>query len=160
YNQVNSTSMKDVLCQIFTPTGQKVGGEFLVNQFTSFNQRSPAITALSGGGFLVAWVSEFERSGYRDNPGADFLYSNPGSGLPSVDIYARLFDGNGSPLGNEFIVNTSSNVCDHPSAAAASDGTFVVTWAEHNAQVQANGWDVFSRAFSSGGVGGPVAGVN
>jgi hypothetical protein len=160
YNQANSTSMQDVFCQLFTPTGQKVGGEFLVNQFTSFNQRSPAITALSSGGFLVAWVSELQRSDYRDNPSSAFLYSSPGSSLPSVDIYARSFDANGSPQGDEFLVNTSSNVCDHPSLATASDGSFVVTWAERSSQLKATGWDVFARPFSNAGNGGSVAGVN
>jgi hypothetical protein len=33
----------------------------LVNQFTNYNQRTPAVAALAGGGFVVAWVSEQER---------------------------------------------------------------------------------------------------
>lgn len=38
YNQAASDSMQDVYAQILSPAGQKVGGEFLVNQFTTYNQ--------------------------------------------------------------------------------------------------------------------------
>ena len=57
YNQAGSNSMQDVYGQILSPTGQPVGTEFQVNQFTSFNQRAPAVAALTNGGFVVAWVS-------------------------------------------------------------------------------------------------------
>ena len=40
----------------------EVGNEFLVNQFTSYNQRTPAVAALTDGGFVVAWVSEQQRA--------------------------------------------------------------------------------------------------
>ena len=47
--------------QILTPTGQKVGGEFLINQFTPYNQRTPAVATFPTGNFIAAWVSERER---------------------------------------------------------------------------------------------------
>ena len=58
FNQAASTSLQDVYAQVLSPTGQKLGGEFQVNQFISYNQRNPAIAALSDGRFVVAWVSE------------------------------------------------------------------------------------------------------
>ena len=61
YNEAGPNSMQDVYGQILSPTGQKIGGEFLVNQFTTFNQRSPAIAAMPSGGFIVTWVSEQEQ---------------------------------------------------------------------------------------------------
>ena len=94
FNQQGANSMQDVYAQIFSPAGQKVGGEFLVNQFTAFNQRTPAIAPLTGGGFVIAWVSEQQR------------YVN------SIDIYGRLFDGNGSVLNTEFMLNPgNTNIC-------------------------------------------------
>ena len=164
FNQAGSGTMQDVYGQLLSPAGERVGGEFLVNQFTDFNQRSPAIAALSNGGFVVVWVSELQRGSYRDNPDAEFLYPNTSTNAvpPSVDVYGRLFDANGSPQGNEFLVNTSSNSCAHPSVAAAADGSFVVTWAERDMQARMNqtGWDVYARAFSSAGTGGVVGRVN
>src|SRR5207245_10851495 len=55
FNQQSNSSMEDIYAQILSPTGQKVGGEFLVNQTTIYNQRSPSIAPLSGGGFVVSW---------------------------------------------------------------------------------------------------------
>ena len=37
---------------------------------------------------------------------------------PSVDIYARLYDANGNPQSDEFLVNTDSNPCANPAVAA------------------------------------------
>ena len=46
FNQAGSNSLQDVYGQIFTPAGQKVGANFLINQFISYNQRTPAIACL------------------------------------------------------------------------------------------------------------------
>ena len=45
FDEVASNSMQDVYGQILSPTGQKIGGEFLINQFTTYNQRNPAVAA-------------------------------------------------------------------------------------------------------------------
>ncbi|MEY2427329.1 MAG: hypothetical protein QOJ40_214 [Verrucomicrobiota bacterium] len=161
-NQQTPGSMEDIYGQLFSSAGQKIGGEFAVNQFTPYNQRTPDIAALNGGGFVVVWVSEQQRASPVDGDGTD-----PGSfdnqtppNLPSVDIYARLYDSTGSPAGDEFIVNDDANICAHPSVAAASDGGFMVAWDERDPRVPANSLDVFSRPFSSAGVGGAVRRVN
>jgi hypothetical protein len=143
FNQQGAHSMQDVYAQIFSPTGQKIGSEFQVNQFTSFNQRTPAIAPLTGGGFILAWVSEQQR------------YAN------SIDIYGRLFDANGSALNSEFLVNPgNTNICANPSVAATSDGGFIAAWGELDGVVKKNGWDVFARTFSAAGVGGAVQPLN
>jgi hypothetical protein len=147
YDQISSSSLQDVYAQLLTPTGQKIGGEFLVNQFTSFNQRSPAVAALSGGGFIVVWVSEQER--WTD-----------GAGPPSVDIYGRLYAVNGAPLSDEFLINVGTNLCANPSVAAASDGGFMVAWGEKDLLHLTNSWDVFARPFSSTGAAGTARRVN
>jgi hypothetical protein len=143
FNQLNSTSMEDIYAQILSPTGQKVGGEFLVNQTTNYNQRTPALAALSGGGFVVAWISELQRAEL------------------SVDLYARLFNSSGTATSSELLVNTSTNVCANPSMAAApSGGGFVIAWGERDLQVRTNGWDVYSRPFSGAGIPGAVQMLN
>ena len=53
--------------------------QFLVTQYTSYNQRNPAVAILAGGNYVIAWVSEQERS------------------VNSVDIYARIFTPAGVP---------------------------------------------------------------
>ena len=132
FNQVALGSMQDVYAQIFSPTGQKVGSEILGNQFTDFNQRTPAIAALSDGRFVLAWVSEQK------------------SHASSVEIFARVFGSDGSPAGSEFKVSTTiTNVCANPSVAALANGAFVIVWGERDQFVRNNGWDIFGRAFTN-----------
>jgi hypothetical protein len=156
-NQYNSTSMQDVYGQVLSPVGEKIGSEFLINEFVAYNQRTPAITALSTGGFVVAWVSEQQRT-IAAAPGQLAFLSELTN--PSVDIYARLYSANAQPLNNEFLVNTDSNVCANPSLAGLSQGGFMVGWSQRDKQVPSNSWDVFARPFSSSGAGGPVSRIN
>ena len=162
YNQAGSNSLLDVYGQLFSPAGQKVGGEFLVNQFTAYNQRSPVVAALPNNGFIVAWVSEQQRA---SNNSLSYAANTNGvapaqTGTPSVDVYARFYDGNGVAQGSEFLVNTDYNPCANPGVAVAADGSFMVTWSARDASNQANGWDVYARPFSSAGIGGAVLLVN
>ncbi len=160
-NQAATNSMQDIYGQLLSPTGQKIGGEFLVNQFTTYNQRTAAVAPLAGGGFVVTWVSEQQRSGNVDAPSAGVLiqYSSI-TNRPSVDIYARLFAAGGAPAGNEFLVNTGPDVCSSPRVAPSSDGGFMVVWGQKNLTIQDNSWDVFSRVFTSSGSGQTVRIVN
>jgi len=140
-NQAGPGSMSDVYLQMFAPNGNKIGGEILVNQFTDNNQRSPAIAALPNGNFAVAWVSEQER------------WTDVNNGLPSVDVYARVFDASGSAVAGEFLVNGDTNICAAPDITAAPDNGIMVTWMEKDLAVRNNGWDIFARRFTSTGVG-------
>jgi hypothetical protein len=144
FNEFSGNSLQDVYAQVLSPAGQKLGGELLVNQYTSYNQRTPAIAGLSDGRFVVAWISEQQRF---DN---------------SVDIYARIFNADGSSSGNEIAVNTSTNVCANPSVAASPNGGFMIAWSEKDlTSLTTNSWDVYARAFLNTGVAsGPVARLN
>ena len=159
-NQAGAGSMQDVYAQIFNATGGVVTAEFLVNQTTVNNQRTPAMALLSDGRFVIAWVSE--------NP----LGQQAGAGI-NPDIYARLFAANGAAVGNEFKVNTAVNPAANPSAAAGANGSFVIGWSQlaptpvgnltlTNGGLStvgmgtdfaglANSWEVFARAFTSAG---------
>jgi hypothetical protein len=158
FNQQSPSSMQDVYGQLFSPSGQKIGGEFLINQTTPYNQRTPSICALNGGGFVVAWVSEQQRTSPVDNPDPNFGYLL--GARPSVDIYARIFDVNGSPFNSEFAVNTGFDPCANPSVAAGSDGGFLIAWSQKDTMVRSNSWDIFARSFSRVGLAGPSLAVN
>ena len=160
FNQVSLNSMSDVFCQFFTPAGVKIGDEFSINQFTPFNQRSAAIAPLAGGGFVVAWVSEQQRIQDSGAPSALLSPAALAVNRASVDVFARIYDANGAPLGNEFLVNVSSDICGNPSVAPTPDGGFLIAWGQKDMQAMTNGWDVFCRPFSSSGVGGAVSRIN
>jgi hypothetical protein len=161
FDQASSNSLLDVYGQVFLPAGQKVGGNFLVNQFISYNQRSPAVAALKNGGFVVAWVSEQERTAFNLG-GIDNTNGSPPAviGSPSVDVYARFYNSSGVAQGNEFRVNTDNNPCSNPSVAVASDGNFMVAWSARDTSNLANDWDIYARTFSSAGAGGTAVRVN
>ncbi len=167
YGQDNADGLQGVYAQIVSPHGTNVGSEFLVNQFTPYNQRTPAIAAFPNGNFIIVWVSEQERvtqtissngiaSVYAGGTNSSIQYN----GFSSVDIYAQLYNSSGTRLGNEFLVNTGNSVCANPSVAAASDGSFIITWGQKDTVILNNSWDVFARSFSSAGVGGTVQLVN
>lgn len=140
-------SLQGIFGQRFSAAGAKMGGEFQINQWTSKNQRTPAVAALSGGNFVVVWVSELQR------------------GSATVDIYARIFSSAAAAVGSEFPVNTSlTNLCANPSVAASPQGGFAVAWSQKDGLVRANdnqylpvtpwsqrSWDVYGRLFSANG---------
>lgn len=80
--------------------------------------------------------------------------------FPNVDIYARIYDGNGTPLANEFLVDTDVATCANPTVAGGTDGGFVVSWAQRSPISNLDSWDVFARPFSAKGVGGSTIRVN
>ena len=145
-------SLQGVFARHFSPTGKPLGSEFQVNQFTSNNQRTPTVAALSNGSFVIAWVSELQR------------------GPSSVDVFARLFDGTATPVGDEFLVDTNTtNTCANPSAAGSAQGGFMVAWSQNgtptfgtpspggivlspaDTTLSTNGWDVFGCVFDGNG---------
>jgi hypothetical protein len=165
FDEVSSNSMQDVYCRIFSPAGAPLTNEFLINQTTAYNQRTPTVAALANGGFVVAWVSEQERTA-APNPGAgsfSVTMTNAATApTPSVDVYARLYDGGGNAQGGEFLVNADFNPCANPDVAAGSDGGFMVTWdARDMTSPLGNGLDIYACSFNSvGAVFGTVLRVN
>jgi Ca2+-binding RTX toxin-like protein len=105
----------DVKAQIFTPTGARVGSEFVVNIATLDSQQSSTVTALAEGGFVVAW-----HDNSRSNPYGDTGFTA-----------AQVFTDTGARVGSEFRVNTvAHNDQRGATIAALSNGGFVVTWTD------------------------------
>ncbi len=160
YNQAGLSTKLDIYGAILSSNGQTISNAFLINQFTSYNQRNPAVAALSGGGFVVSWVSE-QQNKVAPTLGTNVLQQPVYSvQLPSVDVYARLYQSNGSASGNEFLVNQVGNPSATPGVAAATNGNFLVTWSARDPKVESNGWDIYARSFSSNGLGGSIVRVN
>jgi len=124
-------SLQGVFGQILSPTGTKVGAEFRVNQFTLFNQRTPAVAALDGGGFVVAWISEQQRF------------------VNSVDVFARRYATGGAPLEDEFPLNATTNLCANPALCAAPGAGFLAAWSSRDLAAVTNGWDVVVNGFDA-----------
>ncbi len=97
--------------RIYGADGRPVGNDFLVNKTTYSVQEDPAIVGLADGRFVVAWSSD----------------NLPGDGI-GISIRARVFNIDGTPAGDDFIVNTTAGSQIFPSVAAFADGRFVVSW--------------------------------
>ncbi len=125
----------DIKAQIFTPSGTKVGGEFLVNTITYEAQAAPSITALADGGFVVTW---------QDLSETQFEAFN-------WVIKAQVFSAEGAKVGNEFKVNTRYTDSDvDPDVTALENGGFVITWGDSSGPPEEYG-DIQARIFSATG---------
>ncbi|MFO1487036.1 MAG: hypothetical protein U1F65_01025 [Verrucomicrobiota bacterium] len=155
YSTHNPTTLQDVFGQVFSPAGAKIGTEFQISQFTARNQRSAAIAPLTNGGFVVAWVSEQQR--VVEGESAVAIPTNQ-IARPSVDVFARLFNADGTPANNEFVVNDGFDVCAQPAVAAGDDGSVVISWSSLDTEIRKNGWDIKARSFTFAG-GIPQAGA-
>lgn len=118
------SSVYDVTFQVFAEDGSGVGSAVTVKANTSFNTssgRSPALAALSDGGFVIVW----EDDGGDDN----------GKGLAG-----RRFDSTGAAVGSEFQVNTwTAGNQDSASIAGLPDGGFIVVWESASQDGSGNG---------------------
>ncbi|HMQ07789.1 MAG TPA: hypothetical protein PKC30_10850 [Saprospiraceae bacterium] len=94
----------------FDNIGLPLGDEFQINQFTTEGQSDPDIAMDCLGNFVVVWESTNQDMDDRA-------------------VVARRYQADGSPLGDEFIVNTgTTGHQDDPSITMDCMGNFVITW--------------------------------
>ncbi len=127
-------SVYSIQGQRFDVTGSAVGGEFLVNTFTTGRQYIPRIGQAADGRFVVAWTSEIidgDRSG----------------------IVARRFDTSGIPMGADFLVNTyTTGVQGFFDVAVEANGNFVAVWQDDATNNRdGSGSGIFGQRFDAAG---------
>ncbi len=133
-------SRQGIYARVIHRNGTFVSEPFRVNQFTSNNQREPSISALSNGNFVAVWASENQGLSASDV----IRFTN------RVHIYGRIFTKGGLAVGDEFRINTRSNVCAMPAVTAYGADGFTVAWAERS-DVPTNSWDIHARHFQLSG---------
>ncbi len=112
------------------------GNEFAINTFTNEGQDTADVTALRDGGFVVVWESEGQDG---DDQG----------------VYSQIYDNQGSKLGGEFLVNTTTtNSQEDPKVVALANGGFVVVWESEGQDGNSQG--VYGQIYNN--QGSPVAG--
>lgn len=143
-------SMQGVYGQIFTPQGVRVGGVFQINATTRYNQQTPAVDALEGGGFVVAWVTENLPS--LQSPGASTTPENFATVVVNnIHVYARLFGSQGQPLGDEFRVSSSAAIASGPDVGSLENGGFTVAWTQRHETDTSRSYDIFMRRYNAAG---------
>ena len=117
--------------QRYGTAGQPLGGEFQANVTTLGYQQNPAVAYLSGGGFVVVW---------------------DGKGVGDVSgVFGRRYDSNGTALGSEFLINTTTaSQQQNPAVAALPDGSFLVAW-DSAGDSDGSATGIFAQRFDASG---------
>jgi len=99
-----------ILGQRLDISGSRLGSTFLVNTSTEFEQSKPAIAVSVTGRIVVVWEGRL-------------------SGAEAWGIYGQLFEGDGTPVGSEILVNERPNGSQsYTDVAIDAEGGFVVAW--------------------------------
>jgi Ca2+-binding RTX toxin-like protein len=105
------TGDESILGRVFEPDGSSSDDDFAINTTVGGAQFFSSVTALSDGRFMVVWQS-----------------TDTGDGAGSC-VRGRLLDADGAPIGDDFIVNsTTQGDQKDPFVAGLSDGRFVTVW--------------------------------
>lgn len=120
-----------IFAQRFDALGNRQGGEFQVNTYTTGHQQDSDVSMASDGSFVVSW------------------YRGAASGL---GVFARRFASNGNPLGGEFRVDSDlGNGGYFPAVSHDPTGGFMVVWQVVGEEPGGSTLGVFGRRFASNG---------
>ncbi len=124
-------SDEGIVGRLIDRRGQTFTPDFVVNTYTTNDQRRPAVAMDASGFFVVAWDG----------------HERDGSGR---GVAARLFSASAGALGQEFQVNTytTGDQLD-PSAAIGASGEILITWVSQDQDGSLGG--VFARIFDGAG---------
>ncbi|HEX9965438.1 MAG TPA: cadherin domain-containing protein [Allosphingosinicella sp.] len=110
-NPEYSSGNTRIKAQMYTASGERVGGELLVSTQGAASMGGQVVTALPDGGFFIAWYSFLSPSG------------------SDSEIKAQRFAADGSKVDAEFQVNTLTSGAQWlPDLATLADGRVVAVW--------------------------------
>jgi hypothetical protein len=106
----------DIAGQRFSATGDRMGGQFLVNRSTAGAQLRSQVTGTADGGFIAVWDSA----------------EDDGNGATVYLIRGQRYAADGSRLGRAFTVVRHRYDTRRPRLATLGSGGFVVIWESRN----------------------------
>jgi Ca2+-binding RTX toxin-like protein len=113
-----------------------IGGEYMVNTYTSGHQRDPRVVTLADGKTVIIWET-----------------SDAAIDSNSFGVVAQLYDDSGSPIGNEFRINQSASGAQRDaSITALKNGGFAVSWDSTTSTADTSGASVYTRFYDGDGV--------
>ncbi|HEY9621167.1 MAG TPA: right-handed parallel beta-helix repeat-containing protein [Crinalium sp.] len=117
--------------QTYNADGVPLGSEFRINTYGTTSQNRPAVAPLNDGGFVATWTS----------------YGQDGD---NYGIIAKRFSATGTPVGDEFVVNSqTAGEQITPQITELSNGGFVVTWRSQS--TFGGDYGVFARQYGANG---------
>jgi Ca2+-binding RTX toxin-like protein len=114
--------------RVLNAEGAVITSDRIVNSTLAGNQLNPAVTALPDGRALIVWENTDNETGVHD-------------------LYGRLVDASGFPLGSDFLINSSVGIEERaPDLMTLADGRVVATWSAFNWTTGSS--EIFSRILS------------
>lgn len=130
FNPENQTNFYDIKLKLYNNFSVSTN-ETTVNTYLIGSQTKPRICMKENGEFIVVWESWFQDGSDRG-------------------VYAQLFDSLGNKLGDEFLVNTSTEYSQsRPSVQFFKNGNFIVVWESWNELDL--GYDLYAKIFDKNG---------
>lgn len=116
------------ILSVYSRTGEELVASVTV---TSDGGGESRIIELASDRYLVAWYDARDVEGF--------------------DIHAQIFDGSGTLIGDEFLLNsTLDNNQQAPELVSTGDGSFAAVWQSYSQDGEL--FDIYFRAFDSSGV--------
>jgi len=129
------SSIFTVQAKAFNSNGTPTTSQIIVDTGGHNHSALPDISPLSNGRFIVTWKK----------------YS--GNTTSASDVYAQIYNVDGSRVGNEFLVNsTTSNDQVSPSVTKLSDGRFVIAWQDASQSASTTLYNIRAQLFTVDGV--------
>jgi len=120
---------EDIFLRLFTPNGNALTDELLVNVGTPGRQLYPSVACGGTGTLAVAWESRVTAGGTE-----------------KATIRVQRFDPNGAGLGGVIVVDTGTYDGRYPDVAMDGRGRFVVVWMRDRSN-----HPIVARLFDAGG---------
>ena len=130
-SQGQDGNLYGIYSQRYDASGSPVGGETQVHTQTANSQMFSDTAVLADGGWVVTWMS-------AGQDGSDW------------GIYSQRYGADGTPVGGETLVNTTT-VSDqrYSEATALADGGWLVTWS--SLDQDGSDWGLYAQRFAADG---------
>ena len=145
----------DIYAQHYTENGTPVGNNFLVNNISACMNFIPAVVFKNNGDFIITWSDAGEGSFDNDDLRSLTKMKVFGRELPldskgsEPDVYAQQYFSDGTPIGENFLVNDDiiNTYQENPAIVVDTNGNFIIAWQDNR-----NGpWHIYLQRYLSDG---------
>jgi hypothetical protein len=138
YGANGDSSGYSIQGQRYNSAGAPQGSQFLVNSYTTSQQRYPAVAMDGNGNFVITWQSNGSSNG--DTSGYSIQqrrYNAAGTALDAADVRVNFY---------------TTNDQQRPAIAVEANGDFVVVWQSNGASSgDSSGFSIQGQRFNSTG---------
>ncbi|MBI9038590.1 MAG: T9SS type A sorting domain-containing protein [Bacteroidales bacterium] len=145
----------DIYAQLFSNDATPIGDNFRVSYLSACMNFNPKVVFKNNGEFIITWSDADEGSFDKETIHhlnkkkiQDIIFNNDSKSC-EPDVYFQLFSGDGTPIGENVLVNDDiiNTYQSDPSIAVDTNDNFIITWQDNR-----NGpWHIYLQRFLSDG---------